>query len=369
MKPAPFSPRTIFIATLTFLVTLSVIGWGLWSFAAVQYRHVIDGWITEGRAAGYQISYDDRTLFGFPRHITMRFVNLRWKNADGIAFRADDMDLAVTPWNWRQFTAKFKHNVSVTAPLDTEGHALLVSCDAGQAHVLLDQEGFWKSAHLALDKAQVGLAPSYLFTADELHAAVEKPLIPPKDHSESGLSLEGDAEDITLPEAMPTPFGKHADTISASMRVMGAVPDVRKRADVDAWNKASGVVEFDDLSIHWGKLDIVSKGTLGFDDDLQPEGAFAGQVADPKDTMQTLIDQGFIAMHDQDMLKAVMEMFAKPPAGKDAKAAAMQLPITVQLGGLFLGPIRIFTFPEIDWPVEPPAATAAPATPTPPPAT
>jgi hypothetical protein len=94
---------------------------------------------------------------------------------------------------------------------------------------------------------------------------------------------------------------------------------------------------------------------------LQPEGAYAGIVTNPKDTMQALIDKGFIAMHDQAMLAAVMNMFSKPVGadgnihmGMEGGGKGMELPITIQLGGLFLGPIRIFTFPEIEWPTEPP---------------
>jgi hypothetical protein len=50
---------------------------------------------------------------------------------------------------------------------------------------------------------------------------------------------------------------------------------------------------------------------------------------------------------------SALELFAKP-AGQGKKT--LELPITVQLGGLFFGPIRLFTFPEIEWPVEPPPA-------------
>jgi len=150
---------------------------------------------------------------------------------------------------------------------------------------------------------------------------------------------------------MPTPFGTEASHMGARMRVMGPVPDVRTRAAVDAWNKDSGIVEFDDLSLNWGVLDISSKGTLGFDDDLQPEGAFAGTVVNAEKTVRALVDGGFIAMHDKDMLASMMEIFSKPlPHG----AKGLEMPITVQLGGLFLGPIRVFTFPEIEWPVAPP---------------
>jgi Uncharacterized protein conserved in bacteria (DUF2125) len=354
MKPLLFSPRKVFIATITAIVTLTILGWGFWSLAAAQYRHIIDGWIEEGRNAGYQITYDDRQVFGFPRRITMRLVNLHWKNTDGIDFRTEDMDIVVTPWDWNLFDVKFKNHVSVAAPLDSDGHALMLSSGGGRAHIRLDNDGIWREAKLSLEEASLGLAPNYLFQSDKLSASVIRPDIPPKDHTEAGLTLEGEADDVTLPSAMPSPFGNKAAKLVTHMRVMGRVPDVRKRAVVDAWNKDSGIVEFDDFSIKWGVLDMDSKGTLGFDDDLQPEGAFAGTVANPEKTMRSLIDKGFIAMHDETMLASLMEMFSKPlPHG----SKGLELPITVQLGGLFLGPVRIFTFPEIEWPTEPPATT------------
>jgi hypothetical protein len=80
---------------------------------------------------------------------------------------------------------------------------------------------------------------------------------------------------------MPSPFGNKAAKLSFHIRVMDALPDIRRRASVDAWNKDSGVVEFDDFSVSWGVLDLASKGTLGFDDDLQPEGAFSGTILIP----------------------------------------------------------------------------------------
>jgi hypothetical protein len=351
MKPAPFSLRFCFISLITAVTILAITGWSLWSLSAAQYRRIIDGWIDAGRASGYQISYDDRQTFGFPRHIVMRLVNLHWRNADGIDFRTDDMDIEVTPWNWNQFEAKFKNHVSVAAPLDNDGHALILASGEGRADVKLDNDGVWKRARLFLHDTRLGLSPDYLFQAERLSASIERPPESPKDHTQAGLTLIGEADNIVVPNAMPSPFGNKAQKLAAHMRVMGPVPDVRIRSAVDAWNKDSGVVEFDDLTLQWGVLDIMSKGTIGFDDDLQPEGAFAGTVANPKDTMQQLIDHGFIAMHDQSMLAAVMEMFAKPNVHG---SKAMELPITIQLGALFFGPIRIFTFPQIEWPAAPP---------------
>ena len=354
MKLPLFSSRSVFLISLTTIIVLAIAGWGFWSFSAAQYRRVIDGYIEAGRAAGYQITYDDRQIFGFPRRITMRLVNLHWRDDDGIDFHTDDMDITVTPWLWNAFDAKFKTHVVVAAPLDDKDHSLLLSGDEGRAHIELNAEDKWRVANLSLDDAKVGLAPNYLFQADKLKVDLARPDMAPTSHKEVGLTLMGEADAITVPEAMPSPFGNRAVKMSAHMRVMGRIPDVRERASVDAWNKDIGIVEFDDFSMDWGALNLESKGTLGFDDELQPEGAFAGTVVNPQKAFQILKDGGFIAMHDADMLNSVMDMFAKPSA-KGSKG--LELPITVQLGGLFFGPIRIFTFPQIEWPIAPPAVT------------
>ncbi len=351
MKKSFFSPRGVLLGLVAVLLALSLAGWAYWSLSALAYRHAIDRWIEEGRAAGYQISYDDRQMFGFPRHLTMRLINVRWRNADGIDFRAQAMDLLSVSWIGHTFEARFKNHVSIAAPVDEDGHILMLSAESGHGHVTLDSEGFWRQAQLSLDDIQGGLAPAYLFHAEKLSLALARPDQPPKDHHEVGLTLEGAAETMTLPAAMPAPFGDKAAKFTARLRVMGPVPDVRRRASVEAWNKDSGIVEFDDFSLSWGVLSLASKGTVGFDDDLQPEGAFAGTVANPEKTLQLLMDKGFILLHDAGMLKSAMDLFARPSV---RGTPGMELPITVQLGGLFFGPIRIFTFPEIDWPKEPP---------------
>lgn len=352
MKPFLFSPRVFFVTVITAIVAFAVLGWGFWSWASLQYRHVIDSWVEAGREAGYQISYDDRQVFGFPRRITMRVINLHWKNANGTDFRAADMDIVATPWNWHDFDVKFKNHASLAVPFDNEGRSLIISGDTGHAYAHVDSDGIWHAARLSLGDAEIGLAPNYLFQAEKLSASVSRPDAPPKDRTEAGLNLEGQADNITLPAAMVSPFGYKAAKFSTRMRVMGRMPDLRRRASIEAWNKDNGVVQFDDFSMSWGVLDLKSKGTMGFDDDLQPEGAFAGTIGNPDKTVQALMDGNFIILHDKAMLMSALDLFAKP-SGHGGKT--LELPVTVQLGGLFFGPIRIFTFPEIEWPAEPPA--------------
>lgn len=357
MKFPPLTIRNLSIMIGILLVVLAVAWWGLWTLAAAQYRHVIDGWIESGRAAGYNITYDSRRLFGFPRHVVFRFANVQWKNTDNIEFHADDIDIAATPWQWQNFDAKFKNRVQITAPIEDGGPAMILGGEDGRAHVELDKDGIWKFSRISLAAARLGRAPDYLFLADRLQASATRPDTPPKDHTETGLSLSGEADGVTLPAAMVSPFGQAMAKCALELQVMGGVPDFRKRDSVEAWNKGMNVVAFDSLSMEWGPLTFASKGAMGFDDDLQPEGAFAGVIGGQEKVLDALMEHGFIAKRQEAMLNSALSLFARPSHAGDVEG--IEVPITVQLGGLFLGPVKIFSFPEIEWPKSTPAAPTA----------
>jgi hypothetical protein len=353
--------RTTVIAAVAFVVIITALWWGLWLIAATQYRHVIDGWVTSGRAEGYEITYDENQLFGFPRHLVLRFTNVHWKDTNNILFHADDIDIGALPWQWRNYTAKFKNHVEITAPIDEFGHALILGGEDGRANVELDRQGYWQLSQISLTHARLGQTPDYVVTADKLQASAERPLHMPKDHTEAGLTLTGSAENVILPNSIPSPFGNQMHKLDINMRLMGVVPDFRKKESVDAWNKESGVVEFDNLHMDWGPLQITAKGTMGFDDDLQPEGAFVGALSDHTAVLKALMEHGYIAKSQEAMMSSALTLFAKP--SKFSNNTGIELPIAVQLGGLFLGPVKIFAFPEIDWPSAAPVPTLPPVMP------
>jgi hypothetical protein len=333
---------------------LAAIWGGFWIVSALRYNKVIDGWIENQKAAGYDVSFDERRLGGFPLHVLITFDNLNWKNTDAIVLHADHMALRAKLWRWNIYDAKFNGHVALTAALAGGAQSFNLSGDDGRAHVELDADGFWRLSRVTLADAQIGIEPNYLVVAKQLSASVERPDQPPKTHTETGLIVAAGANNLTLPSTVPTPFGNKMAAFAVSLRVMDNMPDFRKRESVDAWNKDSGVVEFDNLHMDWGPLNITAKGTMGFDDALQPEGAFAGALVGHEALLKALTDYGFVPARQTAMLQSALTMFAKP---SKSGAPGIDMPITVQLGGIFMGPIKIFGFPEIIWPT---AGTPAP---------
>lgn len=338
------------LAAIVAVIALPVVWWLLWQIAAAQYRGQIDHWIEEGRANGYVIDYDDRQQFGYPFRIILRFTGLHWRNADGIKFEASDIDIGALPWFTQDFVAKFKQRTTITAPLDKPDDALVLSGEHGEAHVSVTPDGHWIVSTIDVDGARVGHAPDNLIQASKLTATATRPVEGPHDHHEAGLILSAEASNIFLPQGLNLPFGDRMASIKMDMRVMGAIPDFRLRSSVDAWNKNSGIVEFDRLRVEWGPLMMSLKGTLGFDDDLQPEGAFSGAVAHHEKVFMALMNGGYIPARQEDMLNSAMRLFAHPL--RQDGIDGIEMPITVQLGGLFLGPVKVYSFSEIVWPTD-----------------
>ena len=312
--------------------------------AATQYQNVMDGWIQAQRYAGYNVSFERRMTIGFPLLVTLRYDNLQWHNNDAIDFHADHLYVSAHPWQWNKFHTRFKGHVELSAPSEDNATSLILNSEKGQAFIELTLDGNWTISELDLDAATIGRKPDYLLKADHLEALIERPANQPTSRSEVGLTVTGVADDITIPDDMPTVFGRTVQHAELSLRVMGAVPDFRHQASLAAWNKAGGVIESNVIAMDWGQLHITGKGSIGFDDDLQPEGAFNTVLRDYPTPLKIMSDAGLIAERQKALFDSAIGMFTMPDE-KDT----LHVPITIQLGGLFFGPMKIFDIPEIEW--------------------
>lgn len=342
-----FARRNRIITIVILVLGVTAVFWILWFVGATKYQSVVDNWIRLGRWEGYEISYDRREEFGFPKQTVLRFTNVRWKNTDGIEFHAGDLDISAGLWETKNFKAKFKGQVEIDAPGDPDHYSLILAGEAGSVEVKLSDDGLWEDCSLSMKMARVGRAPDYIFLADAIKLSAHRPSNDPKTAKEAGLNLSSEFENITLPAAMPPTFGSKMSSLQVDLRLMGPVPDFRKKSSVEAWNKLNGLVDFDRFNMEWGPLLIDSRGTMNFDDDNQPEGVFAAVVGHQDQVLDKLTKGGFIAATQQDILGSAMRLLAKP--AKVQGADGVEVPIAIQLGGFFFGPVKIFAYPPIEW--------------------
>jgi len=349
--------RIAILSLVTVLITITL--WSLlWTVGAVQYRAYIDGWIASHRTQGYQVSYDTRDTMGFPGEISLHYSNFVLQSPDGVKIHANDVSLSAFPWHWNDLEAKLKHGFDLSIPFTDLKTLSIRSEVAARNHTKLDANGDWLFVDLELEQANAVWGETPFFTAGKFEVAMQRPDRAPKDRHDTGLTVTARTDNLTMPNEYAGPFGPHVQNVDASMRVMGPVPDPRLKESVEAWNASGGTVEFDKFFLSWGALLLQSKGTLGLDDELQPEGAFSAAIGNSGEVIKVLLASGAIPQRQTAMLDSALDLFTKKTVveGHDG----IEAPLAVQLGGFFLGPVRIFEFPEIEWPHADPAAPSSP---------
>ena len=311
-RPPP--PRRFPVVKI--LLGVFVVWGGLWLVTSIRFQKQIEGWLAAERAAGYEFSFDENRSSGSPFAVTRGFRNLNWKNGKSTSFHANVLTLTTRPWDWRAFEAAFHHGAELTTTLPGSKDPLTFQGEQGSVDFFL-------------------------------------PLLAPIDHTETGLSLSGQAERLLIKTPKPQPFGDTIGRADVALHVMGPLPDFTKKDSVIAWNADSGVIEVDAFNLDWGVLKLSVKGTLALDTALQPEGAFSGQIGNREAVVKALVDKNWIKKNEAGLLNATLNQLPKS-AGAEKKNGSSDtpgetIPLSVQSGGLFLGPVRVITIPALIW--------------------
>lgn len=296
-------PRHRWALTLVILFLLWAILWGM---AAYQLNQAVDRWVETSKANGILFSFVDRSTDGTPLNVHVHLEQMHVKFPTGAhEIKAGEAVLYLSLWDWQTVSTKLRETITGT----------------------------------------VGGLP---FNANVLKIGFSKPEEPPINQMEAGFYLWLQAMGLTFAPDKDLPLGNRLDQLSFDLRVMGAPPDFTKTDEIKAWNEASGVLEFDQLDLLWGPLGISAKGTVGLNSELQPEGAFSGKVERLDLAIDQLVSKGAIEQRQEALLRSSIGVLARPSGMMGGSAPIV--PISMQSGGLYLGPVRIMTIPPITWP-------------------
>jgi len=284
--------------------------WGvLWLAASFQLKKRFEGWLASEHAAGHEVGYETSAAGGFPFKAVKRVKGFRWSNGSGFSASAGRAEISLFPWYWRGISVFFDGGVFVNFP-------------AGGAD----------------DKVSL--------KSDSAHLRISYPLFPPESHADEGMGIAFESQNITVKFATPSPFGDLIGRAALKLRIMGSPPDFSSVSSIAAWNAGSGVIEIDELILDWGVLKLAVSGTIGLDRELQPEGAFSGRIGKRGEVVKALMDKKWIGKSEAGLLTSALNLLSESAGGEKEGET---LPLSVQSGGLFLGPVRVMTLPRISW--------------------
>lgn len=289
---------------LVILATLLVWG-GIWSIAAFRFNKSLDVVLKDMRARGIAVQYTDRDTGGSPFTIDVHLKGFSLEAQSGPKIKSDRAVFYMNLWD-------FGSSVSVKLRDNVEG-----------------------------------VFANIPFTAAILKFGFAYPENQPLTYRETGLSLWIQPFSLTLKTEKPLPFGNTIAEGLFNVSIMGPVPDFAKKDSVIAWNEASGVLEFNRFYIHWGPVTVNANGTIGLDTNLQPEGAFSGRIEGLDEGIDALVEQGAIGKRQEALVRSSIGVLSRP-SGLTGSSAPV-VPVSLQGGGLYLGPVRLMKLQEINW--------------------
>lgn len=345
------------------LLLLLVGGYAVyWWVAADQADRAVDRWMADWRRAGYEVRSDGRTLGGFPGVVAIDLTRPLVRDPEGLwRWQGTRVRFEVRPWAPTEYRVELFGPNAVTAPV--AGRPVDFDLEAARAvgAARIEIGGPLRRASLTFDDLSVESPELDLRSgAARLVATLDLPAAPPTDAESASAELMLTGDDVRLPERHAGPLGHELETLSTRLRLMGPMPRAGLRRALEQWRAAGGHVETPWLRVGWGPLGLDAEGTLSLDRALRPIGSYKARISGFEGAIARFRDAGMIDPTAARLLAGGARLFSSQ--GSDGRAT-IEMPLTAEEGGLFLGPIRVAELRPVLPPEAPPTPSAEPAPP------
>jgi hypothetical protein len=338
--------RSVIIAAIG-LAALATAYVFYWFLLARTIGQDISTWTALRRSEGYAVSYAQSPIEGFPLSVTVRFRDPQIVSPGGRwRWRGAETRLRVLPWAPYdlQFAAPGSHSLSIAGGLARE-----LSLDSRRLGLDLHlRDGVLPDRFaLTLIGASVHDSRAGNATIERLASEVRLPWLTARDPSRSDFDLLAGVVGFTLPAGVEAPLGHEISALHIAAQIMGALPDAAPRQALAAWSTAGGDVELRQAELSWGPLWAKGDGTLAFDSSMQPLFAGSVAVAGLGEALDRLAEAGLVQAGSARMAKLMFATVAAPPS--EGGAPQVKLPLTIQDGYVYTGPVRLAPLKPLDW--------------------
>jgi hypothetical protein len=332
------------------LMTVAAIGavavvYGIfWNYLAGQYRAGIEQWAEQRRAEGLEVGFSSLRVGGFPLKLEALLSDPALSGSVSVSggtrtwtWRGPLMLLQARPWapDRARVRAPGRHRITVKGGAT----ALDLAVDAGTLNVVLRFQG-GRLAHAAVSARNLKVNDA---KRGRIASLVRVELMA----NQSGrISVE--ANTIRYPVAPVPGLGLKTARLAIKAQVTGGLP-LRHNAEAMArWRDDGGTLEVSQLVINHGPLGLDGDGTGALDGDLQPIGAFSLRVRGVMQAVDRLEAAGLIQPRAAALTKSVLAALTRSQGSGDG--AGLKLPLSIQDGKFFVGPVAVAEVPVVHWP-------------------
>ena len=329
-------PRPAVTLPLALLLALAV-GWaGFWYWSAGQLETAVARFAEQQRARGMTISYDGPDVGGFPVGLSAAFETPLVAGQEGWRWTGPPVSGRARVWSPFTIETDFPGLHRIAFKPEPQAPEAEIEAEAGEAAgwARLKRDGRVAEAAVAIGRLEVRSALAGPASAERLVGRYG-PSRPGESAAgpETDFAFEGSG--LVLPEDVETPLGRSIESAILEATLIGEVPPGEPKQALATWRDAGGKLEVRRLETLWGSLQLAAQGTASLDGEFRPIGAFRARIKGLNETLDALARAGVIESG-----AALAVRFAVTALGGDSDKG-LQVPITLQDGRVYLGPVPI----------------------------
>ncbi|MEN8236574.1 MAG: DUF2125 domain-containing protein [Pseudomonadota bacterium] len=333
--------RLLFLLTLLLLAGGYTVGW---FHLGSQLEDRVEKLIRDWQQRGWNVEYKDMQLAGFPftLKIVLESPELAYK---GIikTWVEGDMRFGAALWRPTQIKswAAGRHHITLSL---LEDEIIFAQGEGFAASFFTMEQGTFQFSYEQLELSKEQGVFAKLGGLD-----VQAQYHEQEDVHDDLMNVQISLQDLTLPVLSEFPFGDNLQKLQLQTSLSGEIAGDTLHDRINSWYESDGTLEVAKLQLQWGPLEITAEGTTTVDEHLQPMGAFSAHVGGLDKTLAAFVKAGWLDEKVSRLVRLGLGFLTESLQGEAEASARYQLPLTVQSGRLFIGPVSVAKVPKVNW--------------------
>jgi len=345
--------RRLLIIPAVLLVAVAA-GYGvLWLVVSHWVEEGFRDWSKVQASRGNRVDFASLETSGFPGPIRLMIAAPGVTSAKGgWHWSAERAVLETLPWDWRRYRLEVFGTQTLAVPFAGELRRYTVRSASTLLIGEVDDRGRLTQGFLrAVDVPFLDEAKKEVVSAKSLdvHMNMRAPASAAQDQSAIDVTIQ--AHSVVLGEQVETPLGRQIQDIAVVAAIKGALPETFLRDAVDAWRESGGTLELSHFQMDWGKLSIRANGTVALDEALRPLAALTTDIKGYAETLAALEQARLLRRKDAAGTRLALDLLSRRDGGDNRRMVT--IPVTIQNGLLYVGPVRLLRLAPIPFPVRP----------------
>ncbi len=322
------------------VIALAAIYTVAWHGLAFRLEGIMDEAAAPSAEKDWHASWTRLEADGFPlsMRMTAQQPSVVWgRGGEQVTWQASELVMITNPINPTVVSLVLPRRQELAVETPTRRQVIGISMVHGRAAIGL--------ASGEVDAIDIGLEDVTVISGKGTALAAAGTL-----NLVSATSADGESRDVFLEVTDLTTGRGFAERVKrglARMRVVGALPrQGRARERVDAWRRAGGYVDLEDLVLEWQPLVARGQGRLALDRENRPIGALRLDVVGYREIITALAQAGKVRQDQADILAATLDFMAGPPVDGQRR---LDVDLSMQHGRMTIGPFTVMRIAPL-WP-------------------